>query len=237
MEQFEHFASGIVLEHAAGAFQLGTDSILASWFATLPQTAAVVDLGCGSGAIGLLLCGRSRQCRVTGVELQAAACDLANRNIVHNHLQDRAQILCGDLRQIQALLPQGAFDCVVSNPPYFPVSSGAIAKDPIRAIARTELMCTLEDVIQAAAWLLRSGGYFTLVHRPERLTDILCICRAHDIEPKRLCFVRHQPSAPCSTVLLEGRRGGKPGLTLEPELTLFDAEGQPTAHYQAIYHL
>lgn len=237
MEQFEQFASGIVLELASGAFRLGTDSILASWFATLPANAAVADLGCGSGAIGLLLCGRSAQCRVTGVELQPAACALANRNIAHNHLQARARVLCGDLRQIRTLLPQGQFDCVVSNPPYFPAGSGAAPKDPSLAIARTELQCTLEDVTRAAAWLLRSGGYFTLVHRPERLTDLLCVCRANGIEPKRLCFVRHQPSAPYSIVLLEGRRGGKPGLTLEPELTLFDAEGQPSAQYRSIYHL
>jgi tRNA1(Val) A37 N6-methylase TrmN6 len=172
---------------------------------------------------------------VTGVELQAEAAALAEKAAGENGLTDRLVFRQGDIRDIRGLLPAGSFDLVVCNPPYYPPDSGAVARDAAIRAARSETDCTLADVCLAAAYLLRWGGSFCLVHKPERLTDLLCALREHGLEPKRLREVCKTAGAPPSLVLLEGRRGGRPGLTVEPPLLLQTADGAPTAELNAIY--
>ena len=227
---------GIRMLQPQQGFRLGTDSMLLADFLSLPKHAAVVDLGTGCGTIGLLLCARSESCHVTGVELEPNACNLARQNIAHNRLESRFSLCEGDLRQIAQLLPASSYDCVVANPPYFPVGSGALPEDTALAMARTELCCTPDDLCAAAQWLLRFGGCFAMVHRPERLCDLICSMRQHRIEPKRIRFVRHTAASPICLVLLEGRLGGKVGLQYAPDLIQFEPDGRETAEYRAIYH-
>lgn len=213
-----------------GPFRLGTDSVLLSQFMNLPKGAKVADLGAGCGTLGLLLCARSADCSVTGIELDETAYALAQENIALNRLE-RLQVLQGDVREIRQILPANSFDCVISNPPYFPVGSGKAAN-----AYRSELTLNLSQLCQAAAWLLPSGGRFALVHRPERLCDLICTMRECGIEPKRVQFVRHNAQAPVCLVLLEGRRGGKPGLTYLPDFIEFELDGSETQAYRAAYH-
>lgn len=213
-----------------GPFRLGTDSVLLSQFMTLPKAARVADLGAGCGTLGLLLCARRTDCSVTGIELDEVAHRLAQENIAHNGLE-RMQALQADVREIRQIFPANSFDCVISNPPYFPVGSGKAAN-----AYRSELTLTLSQLCEAAAWLLPSGGRFALVHRPERLCDIIWEMRRCAIEPKRLQFVRHSAQSPVCLVLLEGRRGGKPGLTYLPDLIEFEPDGTETEAYRAAYH-
>ena len=123
----------------------------------------------------------------------------------------------------------------VCNPPYYPVNSGALTEESLRRTARAEVDCTLNDVCQAACRSLRWGGYFCLVHKPERLTDLLCALRENGLEPKRLRPVCTRPERAPSLVLLEARRGGKPGLRMEPPLVLENSDGSPTAELNRIY--
>ncbi len=213
-----------------GPFRLGTDSVLLSQFMGLPKGAKVADLGAGCGTLGLLLCARSTDCRVTGIELDETAYALSQENIALNRLE-RLQVLQGDVREIRHILPANSFDCVISNPPYFPVGSGKVAN-----AYRSELTLTLSQLCQAAAWLLPSGGRFALVHRPERLCDLICCMRECGIEPKRVQFVRHNVHSPVCLVLLEGRRGGKPGLSYLPDFIEFELDGAETEAYRAAYH-
>lgn len=226
---------GVRYRHAPGTFPLGTDAFALAGFAAPPPNGAVADLGCGCGVVGLLLAGRLPRLRVTGVELDPAAAAMAAENAARNAMEDRVQVLTGDLRQVRDLLPAGRLDYAVANPPYFPAGAGASAKGTARRLARSEEGCTLEDVCRAAAWLVRSGGGFALVHRPERLTDLLCTLRQTGFEPKRLRLVCHRPGQAASLVLAEGRRGGRPGLRLEPDLLLHDEQGRPTAAYHRLY--
>lgn len=236
MAQFEQLHSGIRITQSDDLFRIGTDSMVLADFAPLRGVRTAADLGCGNGCLGFLLLGRAPGLQITGIELQAAACALARQNIADNNLQAQYRLIEGDLRQIPDLLPANGFDCVVSNPPYFPIGSGFNARDEAFAIARTERCCTPDDLCRAAKWLLHSGGSFCLVHRPERLADLICALRAHRLEPKRLRLVRHHPGAQASILLLDSRLDGKPGLQLEPDLTLFDENGQETAEYRRIYH-
>ena len=217
-------------------FSPGTDSFLLSAYPALKPKLRVCDLGSGTGLLGLLLLRREANLHITGVELQEAAVRLAEKNAIENHLTDRLSTVQGDLREIRSLLPAGRFDVVVSNPPYYAAGSGFLHRDAALRSARAELSCTLDELCGAAAYLLRWGGSFCLVHKPERLTDVLVTLRSRGLEPKRLRFVRKTAGAAPSLLLAEGRRGGKPGLHIEAPLVLQNAGGAPFAELDAIYY-
>lgn len=233
MEKLETLWNGITMA-TGNAFPLSTDSILLADFTPLGKNCKVADLGSGCGALGLLLCGKDESCRVTGIELQEASHNAALENIRRNHLSHRLSSMPGDIRSIRSLLPANEFDCVISNPPYFPQNAGAPAKGGAR-VARGEENCDLPSLFAAGAWLLHYGGIFCLVHRPERLTDLLFYARQCKLEPKRIRFVHHHATSPISLVLLQCKLGGKPGLTFEPDLILWEKDGSPTKEQLQIY--
>ena len=222
------------MELSQTQFSLSTDSITLADFARVFSGARVCDLGCGCGALGLLLLAKCETLQVTGVEIQESAARCAAENAAQNGLS-QFSVLHGDLREYRTLLPANGFDIVVSNPPYYPVSGGAAPEKLPLAIARSEVCCTLFDLCACAAWCLRFGGSFFLVHKPERLTDVLCALREAGIEPKRLRFVHNRAEYAPSLFLLEGCRGGKPGLTIEPPLILQGRSGAPSPELNAIY--
>lgn len=199
---------GYTLVQPPSCFPLGGDTLALGGFATVRREWRVCDLGCGSGALGLLLLGREPTLALTGVELDPVSAAAAERNMRENELS--AAILCGDLRDPR-LLPPGGFELVLSNPPWFREGSGRSGGQ-----ARMEHTCTLEELCTAAGRLVKNGGRFALVHRPERLTDVLLSLRAHHLEPKRLQMIQHGPAAPASAVLVEAVRQGRPGLEVLP---------------------
>lgn len=228
----EQLHNGFTLEVCEGGFPLSTDSIALSGFVKLPKNAAVLDLGSGCGSLGLLLCAEYSDCTVTGIELSEDAHHTALKNIERNALHTRLSSICADLNGLHQLVKPGSFHCCVSNPPYF--TAGPQSKT--HPTARREDTCTLDALFSAAAWALKYGGDFFLVHRPERLAE-LCACgAAHKLEPKRLCLLRHRSDGPITLVLLHCRKGGKPGLILEEE-SLFDPQGNPTPYRRKLYHL
>ncbi|MBQ6273036.1 MAG: tRNA1(Val) (adenine(37)-N6)-methyltransferase [Oscillospiraceae bacterium] len=219
----------------AGA-PLGTDSVLLADFVRPAGAKRGIDLGCASGILSLLLLWREPGLHMAGLELREDAAALARENLARNGLTGRGEMLAGDIREHRSLFRAGSFDLAVSNPPYFPPGSGALSPDPARAAARGERDCSLSELCAAAAWLLRTGGRFCLVHRPERLSELFCALSAAGLEPKRLRLVCPRPESAPNLVLVEARRGGKPGLVIEPALTLTDAEGSESAEVKRIYH-
>ncbi|MCI9577904.1 MAG: methyltransferase [Oscillibacter sp.] len=235
MEHWELFKpGGLRFVWADGLFPPGTDSFLLSAFPRLRPGLRVLDLGCGTGLLSLLLLQRQGNLAVTGVELLPEAVALAKRAAAENRLTDRLFFRQGDLRDRNAL-PAEPFDLAVCNPPYYPAAGGALSGANLRRTARAEVDCTLEDVCRAARRALRWGGRLCLVHKPERLTDLLCTLRENGLEPKRLRPVCTRPERAPSLVLLEARRGGRPGLTVEPPLVLEQPGGSPTAELDRIY--
>ena len=227
----EHLHNGYTLEISQGSFPLSTDTMALAGFVKLPRKANVLDLGSGCGSLGLLLCADHPDCTVTGIEVDEGAHAAALHNIAANALNARINSICGDINNISALVAPGAFHCCVSNPPYF--SSGP--QSQTLPLARRDDGCSMDALFQAAAWSLKYGGDFFIVHRPERLAE-LCACgTAHKLEPKRLCLLRHKENGPVSLILLQCRKGGKPGLLWE-EAALFTAQGEPTDYHQTIYH-
>ena len=227
----ETLSNGFTLEIPNGAFPLSTDSMLLHAFVRLPKNASVLDLGSGCGTLGTLLCARDASCHVTGIELDHAAHEAALENIRRNELQSRIKNICADLRAIPAELKPGSFDICVSNPPYF--TGGPASSTPL---ARRDDCCSTAELFAAAAKMLKYGGDFALVHKPERLAQLVACAVAQSLEPKRLCTVRYKPDGPVSLILLSCRKGGKTGLQWE-EVCLTDAQGNPSDYYQSIYHL
>lgn len=224
--------NGFTLEIPEGAFPLSTDSILLCDFIKLPRNARVLDLGSGSGTLGMLLCAKDTHCHVTGVELDPIAHAAAEENIRRNNLQTRMSSICTDLRAIPSSAAAGSFDYCLSNPPYY--TGGPASRST--PLARRDDFCTLEELFATAGKMLKFGGDFALVHKPERLAEICAIAAKHKLEPKRMRLIRHRLDSGVSLILLSCRKGGKPGLLWE-EKSLFDEAGQPTDYYRKLYHL
>ena len=214
-----------------GCFPLSTDSMVLAHFARLPRNARVLDLGSGCGTLGLLLCAADNGCHVTGAELDASAHCAAVENIRRNSLQSRMESICMDLRRVSKQFSPGSFSVCISNPPYF--SGGYESR--LLPEARQEITCSLADLMAAAGWSLKFGGDFFLVHKPDRLAQIITLAAAHQLEAKRLLMLRHRETGPVALILLQLRKGAKPGLTIE-EAVLFDSSGNPTDYHRSVYH-
>ena len=228
----EYLPNGLTLELANGAFPLSTDSMLLSHFVRLPKQARVLDLGSGCGTLGLLLCAKDPGCTVTGVELRESDHKGALENISRNGLEDRMQSICADLRQVPGQFPPGSFSCCVSNPPYFSGGPANLATP----IARRDDFCNPEALLRTASKALRYGGDFFLVHKPEHLAQLIACGSAVSLEAKNLTLIRHKEGGPITLILLQLRKGGKPGLQIH-ENSLFDSHGKPTAYYREVYHI
>ena len=228
----ETLSNGFCLDIPKGVFPLSTDSILLADFAKLPVNARVLDLGAGCGTLGILLCAKDAACHITGVELDTLAHKASHDNIGRNGLQDRMVSICADLRNISQQLPIGSFDICISNPPYFTGGPASRATPT----ARRDDYCTLDELFDSAGKMLKFGGDFFLVHKPERLAEICAIAAKYKLEPKRLRLIRPRPDGEVSLILLACRKGGKPGLIWE-DRCLLDTQNQPTEYYRTLYHL
>lgn len=228
----ETLHNGFILEFSDGAFPLSTDSIALSGFVKLPKNAKVLDLGSGCGSLGHLLCANDPDCQITGIELDETAHKTALMNANTNGIDSRFHSICADMNTISDFVTPGSFSVCVSNPPYFAAGPQS-QKTPL---ARREDCCSMDALFRAAAWGLKYGGSFYLVHRPERLAELCATGSKYKLEPKRLCLLRHKCDGPITLLLMECRKGGKPGIILEEE-SLFDAQGNPTPYYQNLYHL
>lgn len=236
MEHWEELKpGGLRFVWADHLFRPGTDTFLLSSLPRLRPGLRVCDLGCGTGLLGLLLMQRQPDLRIAGLDIQPEAAALARRAAAENGLTERLDFRCGDLRQVRGIFPTGCFDLVVCNPPYYPPAGGKLSADGARRTARSETEASLADLCAAASYLLRWGGKFCLVHKPERLADVLCALRDAGTEAKRLRFVHSRAADPPSLFLAEGCRGGRPGITVEPPLILQNGDGTPTAELNAIY--
>ena len=211
-----------------GCFPLSTDSILLADFVRLPRNATILDLGSGCGTLGLLLCAKDENCTVTGIELSENAHDAALQNIADNQLSSRLTSICGDLRQLNG----GSYHCCVSNPPYYSGGPESL-KNPT---ARRDDNCTTQELFEAANRNLRYGGDFYIVHKPERLAELIARGASFALEAKRLRLIRHKKDDPISLILLAFRKGGKPGLIIEEEF-LYNPNSTPSEYYRKLYHL
>jgi len=226
---------GLKLIQNPKMFCFGTDSVLLADFVELRNGDNVVDLGTGNGIIPVLLSGRGKKIRITGIEIQPEAAELARRNMRLNGLEQTVEILTGDLKEVKTVFP-GYATVVLCNPPYEKVGSGKISGAPEHRIARHEVMCTLEDVVKNAAELLQTGGRFFLIHRSERLAQAIYLLKKYALEPKVLRMIQAGAGKPPGYALIKSVRDAAEGLKVRAPLILYDERGRYTEELDRIYH-
>ncbi|WP_089753624.1 tRNA1(Val) (adenine(37)-N6)-methyltransferase [Halobacillus alkaliphilus] len=218
-------------------FAFSLDAVLLADFTYVPKTRGkILDLCTGNGVIPLFLSTRS-EVPITGVEIQERLYDMACRNIELNKLDTQLDMIRGDLKDMPARYGNRKFDLVTCNPPYFPTPQMDERNiNEHLAIARHEIYCTLEEVIEACSRLAKSGGKVSMVHRPERMVEIIELFRKHRLEPKRMRLVYPKEGKEANTLLIEGTRDGKPGLKILPPLYALTSEGEYTSELKEILY-
>lgn len=213
----------------------GMDAVLLSGFARIKPKEHVLDLGCGNGIIPILLEAKTQGEHFTGLEIQPESADMARRSVFLNHLENKITIIDGDIKDASSIFGASSFHVVTSNPPYMIGQHGLTNKNPSKAIARHELLCTLEDVIREASRLLMPKGRFYMVHRPFRLTEIICLMNRYGLEPKRMKLVYPYVDQEPNMVLIEGLSGGNSRIIVEKPLIVYQSPGVYTDEIYDIY--
>jgi tRNA1(Val) A37 N6-methylase TrmN6 len=226
---------GIHVIQKKDAFRFGVDAVLLANFAKVKRGMRVVDLCTGTGIIPFIIAGKTEASHITGIEIQEIMVEMARRTVGYNKLEERVGFINGDLKDLSLIKSIPKADVVTVNPPYKLQNSGIINPDDKNAIARHEICCTLEDVIIACRAILKDNGRMYMVHRPERIADILCTMRKHKIEPKTIRMIHPNTKKAPNIVLVEGQRDGGAFLKWEPPLYVYNDNGGYTEELERIY--
>lgn len=227
--------NGYVIIQDPKRFCFGMDAVLLSGFAQVKAGERVLDLGTGTGIIPILLEAKTEGRSFTGLEIQPESADMARRSVELNHLESKIDIVTGDMKDASDIFGASSFDVVITNPPYMVNSHGLKNTLDAKTIARHEVLCTLEDIIRESAKLLPPKGRFYMVHRPFRLSEIFCTMTRYGLEPKRMKLVYPYADREPNMVLLEGLRGGRPRMTVEKPLIVYQEKGKYTDEIIEIY--
>lgn len=227
--------NGFKIIQNPGKFCFGMDAVLLSGFARVKAGEKVLDLGTGTGIIPILLAGKTKAGYLTGLEIQEESADMARRSVVLNGLEKDIEIVTGDIKDASELFGASSFDIITTNPPYMIGQHGLQNGNEAKTIARHEILCDLEDILREGSRLLREHGRFYMVHRPFRLAEILSKMCAYRIEPKRMRLVYPYADKEPNMVLIEGLKGGKPRMTVEKPLIVYQEPGVYTDEIYEIY--
>lgn len=216
-------------------FCFGMDAVLLSGFARAKKQERCLDLGCGNGIIPILMEAKTEGKHFTGLEIQPESADMARRSVALNGLQDRIDIVEGDIKDASKIFGASSFHVVTTNPPYMTAQHGLTNLYEAKTIARHEVLCNLEDIIRESARLLMPGGRFYMVHRPFRLAEIISLMVQYRMEPKRMRLVYPYVDREQNMVLIEGLRGGKSRMTVEKPLIVYKEPGKYTDEIYDVY--
>lgn len=223
-----------VIQKKSG-FRFGMDAVLLANFATIKKNDNILDLCSGTGIIPFIIAGKRKFNRIVGIEIQEEMVDMAKRTSIYNKLDEKIKFIVGDLKDIDLLKKLGKFDVITVNPPYKLKNSGIINENSKESIARHEILCDIDDVIKAANILLKDRGRFFMVHRPERIVDILTTMRKYKIEPKLIKMIQPNEEKSPNLLLIEGHKNGGQFLKWEKTLYVYDKLGNYTKELANIY--
>ncbi len=226
---------GLKLIQDPSKFCFGMDAVLLSEFTFTKKEDSCVDLCCGNGVIPILMAGRGKGSHFTGLEIQEDVAEMARRSVRYNELESKVEICIGDIREATTLLGLSKYDVVTCNPPYMTSHHGLTNNATPKAIARHEILCNLDDVLEQGTRLLKPGGHFFMVHRPFRLAEILSKMVGKRLEPKRMRLVYPFVDKEPNMVLIEGVRGGNSRIQVEKPLIVYDEQGNYTEEIYRIY--
>lgn len=227
--------NGLKIIQKTNGFCFGMDAVLLSSFAAVKSGEQVLDLGTGTGIIPLLLSAKTDGKRFSGLEIQTEIADMAKRSVEMNCLEEKIEIVCGDIKEASRIFGAASFDVVTTNPPYMNDAHGLKNPTEVKAISRHEVLCTLEDVVREGAKVLKPGGRMYMVHRPHRLIEILGTMTRYKMEPKRLKMVHPFQDKEANMVLIEAVRGGGAWLKVEAPVIVYKEPGVYTDEIYSIY--
>lgn len=216
-------------------FCFGMDAVLLSSFACANEGENVVDLGTGTGIIPILMEAKTKASHFSALEIQEDMAEMASRSVTLNKLDHKISIHTGDIKEASKIFGGASFDVVTTNPPYMSDNHGLKNPDISKAIARHEVLCTLDDISRESAKILKPGGRLYMVHRPFRLTDIIDSLRRYKLEPKRIRMVHPYIDKEANMVLIEAIRGGKPLVKVEPPIVVYKESGVYTEEIYTLY--
>lgn len=218
-------------------FCFGIDSILLSDFANeIKRNSRVIDLGTGTGIIGIMLCAKTELSKMIGVEIQKEVYNMAKRSIKLNNFQDKFEIINDNIKNLENKIEMGTFDAVVTNPPYKKVGTGIINENEKKLVSRHEITANLEDFIKISTKLLKDKGSLYMVHRPDRLVDIIELLRKYKLEPKKIRFVQPSVKKEANMLLIKATKNAKPFLKIEKPLYVYKENGEYTSEILKIYN-
>ncbi len=227
---------GYEIIQSPGRFCFGMDAVLLSSFATVRRNEKALDLGTGTGILPILLEAKNKGSSYTGLEIQEESADMARRSVMYNRLEEKVHIVTGDIKEAAEIFGSASFEVVTTNPPYMIGEHGLKNSKEALYIARHEALCTLDDILRESAKVLKVGGRFYMVHRPFRLPEILAKMCGYGLEPKRMRLVYPYVDKEPNMVLVEGRKGGKPRMAVEPPLIVYEKDGSYTGELTKIYY-
>ena len=234
-ERLDDLQNGYWMIQNNQGFCYGIDAVLLSAFAKVKPGEDVLDLCTGTGIVPVLLKAKTSGRHFTGLEIQEKSADMARRSVAYNHLENQITIIQGDVKQAEKLFGAASFDVVTCNPPYMTADHGLTNPHLPKAIARHEVLCTLEDVIAQTSRVLKSRGRFYMVHRPFRLAEIMNVLMTYKLEPKRMQLVYPFVDKEPNMVLIEGLKGGNPRITVEKPLIVYEKPGIYTEDIRRMY--
>ena len=236
-ERVDDLQNGFYVIQNPEKFCFGMDAVLLSGFAKIRKNARVLDMGTGTGIIPILLKSREKGTHFTGLEIQEECADMASRSVAYNSLESAIDIVCGDIKEAAEIFGAASFDVVTSNPPYMIGEHGLRNPYMAKAIARHEVLCTLEDVVSQASRVLKDRGHFFMVHRPFRLAEIFQVLMKYKLEPKRMQLVYPYIDREPNMVLIEACKGGNSRITVERPLIVYEKPGEYTRAILEIYEM
>lgn len=228
--------NGYMLIQDPKRFCFGIDAVLLSGFARAEKGSKVLDLGTGTGVIPILMEAKNEGAHFTALEIQEESAEMASRSVALNGLEEKIDIVCGDIKEADKLFKAASFDVITTNPPYMNDGGGIKNDYGPKTIARHEVLCSLDDIARVSSKLLKFGGKLFMVHRPHRLTDIMCTLREHKLEPKVIRFVHSYADKEPTMVLVEAMRSGKPMVKVMPPLIVYGSDGKYTEEINEIYY-
>ena len=229
--------NGLKIIQNKNGFCFGMDSVLLSDFAKeIKKNSTILDMGTGTGILGILLSAKTQDTKITGVEIQPEVAQMAQRSVQLNHLEERIDIICDDIKELKKIYETQSVDAIVTNPPYKKKGTGGINENEAKLISRHEITANLEDFISIASYLLKDQGSIYMVHRPERLADIMTSLRKYKLEPKVIKFVHPNQEKEPNLILVKATKNARPFLKVEKPIYIYDLQGNYTKDILEIYN-